>query len=222
MSNLSDSETKELHLYRKIFGSINAAVYINNQIPFRVDWISDNDCVPRILGITAEQVVEQGDYIMARMLESPDFMESVTMAVERFQQEPDVRWAGVYRIKDRHGQPQWVMYSAATMDINEQGLPEKVAVVAFPIEDIFNTPQTLRYFQEDLQQKVYAQEVAKLTDKQRQVMQLIAQGKSRQQIADTMSISKYTVDDHKKALYKKFDINSTAELVRLAAKLHLQ
>jgi DNA-binding CsgD family transcriptional regulator len=218
---MSLSPAEELAFYRKIFGSINAAIYINNQIPFRIDWISDNQCVPRILGITAEQVVEQGDYIMARMLESPDFMESVTMAVERFQQEPDIRWAGVYRIKDKHGDPQWVMYSAATMEINEYGLPEKVVVVAFPIEDIYNTPQTLRQFQADLQGKAYAQEAAKLTDKQHQVLQLIAQGKSRQEIADTMGISKYTVDDHKKALYKKFDLKSTAGLVKLAGRLRI-
>lgn len=56
----------------------------------------------------------------------------------------------------------------------------------------------------------------RLTDRQRQVLQLVAEGKSAKEIAVQLSISVKTVDFHKAAIMNELGLRSTAELTRYA------
>ena len=60
-----------------------------------------------------------------------------------------------------------------------------------------------------------------LTERQRQVLQLIAQGESRKNIARKLKISPKTVDTFRNQLMQKLDIYDVAGLVRFAIKNHL-
>lgn len=53
-----------------------------------------------------------------------------------------------------------------------------------------------------------------LTKREREILKLIANGKTSQQIARTLKISKYTVDTHRKNIHKKLDIKSNTGLVK--------
>jgi DNA-binding NarL/FixJ family response regulator len=55
-----------------------------------------------------------------------------------------------------------------------------------------------------------------LTAREREVVQLIAEGNSNKKIAHLLSISVKTVDTHRSASMRKLDIHSTAQLVRYA------
>lgn len=57
-----------------------------------------------------------------------------------------------------------------------------------------------------------------LTDREREVFQLIVEGKTNAQIAELLFISPKTVDNHRTHLMEKLGVHSTAELVRYAAK----
>lgn len=52
-----------------------------------------------------------------------------------------------------------------------------------------------------------------LTSRERQVLALIAHGKTSKEIADCMSLSVETVGNHRKSLCRKLAVHSTAELV---------
>jgi len=58
--------------------------------------------------------------------------------------------------------------------------------------------------------------VATLTPRQREVLQLIAEGKGTKQIASLLSISVKTVEFHKFRIMDELDLHSTAELTRYA------
>jgi DNA-binding NarL/FixJ family response regulator len=60
-----------------------------------------------------------------------------------------------------------------------------------------------------------------LTPRQRQILQLTAEGKSMKQIAFHLGISTKTVESHKYALMQILGLSSNAELVRYAIKSHL-
>lgn len=218
---ISDNTENELQFYRRFTGQMNAVMYVLNQQPFRVDWVSDNACLMRTLGLSATEVLQDSDGVVARLNDYPDFSESVIQAVERFQENPDICWAGVYRINDIHNQPRWMIYSAQTLEKDASGIPTKVATIAFPVEDVFNTPKTLRDFQKYLSRKIYEMEVTLMTLKQKEYLKHAAGGLSRKEIAATMNISIHTVDDHRKALLKKFEVRTTAELLQLAQKFGL-
>ena len=53
-----------------------------------------------------------------------------------------------------------------------------------------------------------------LTDREREVLVLIAEGQTNKQIAEALSVSRKTVDKHRASLTKKLGANSRAELIR--------
>ncbi len=57
-----------------------------------------------------------------------------------------------------------------------------------------------------------------LTDREREVLHLIAEGHSTQEIADLLFISPKTVRGHRSSLTEKLDLHSNAELTRYAIR----
>ena len=57
-----------------------------------------------------------------------------------------------------------------------------------------------------------------LTARERQVLQLIAEGKSTKEIASLLGVSVKTAESHRSRLMQKLDIHETASLVRYAVK----
>ena len=60
--------------------------------------------------------------------------------------------------------------------------------------------------------------IAELTSRQREVLQLIGEGKRTKEIAELLKLSVKTVEFHKNCLMKELDLHTTAELVRYAIK----
>jgi two-component system, NarL family, response regulator NreC len=58
----------------------------------------------------------------------------------------------------------------------------------------------------------------RLTNREREILRLIAEGFTNQKIADSLFISVSTVDTHRKNLMKKLNIHSIAGLVKYAVK----
>jgi len=57
-----------------------------------------------------------------------------------------------------------------------------------------------------------------LTDREREVLKLLAEGHTSQQIADTLVISPKTVDGHRTNLMAKLDIHNRTDLVKYALR----
>jgi DNA-binding NarL/FixJ family response regulator len=60
--------------------------------------------------------------------------------------------------------------------------------------------------------------VSQLTSRQREVLQLLAEGKTGKEIADLLSVSPRTVEFHKYKMMQELGLHSTAELTRYALK----
>jgi len=60
--------------------------------------------------------------------------------------------------------------------------------------------------------------VAALTPRQREILQLLAEGKSAKEIAAVLSLSARTVEDHKYRLMEQLRIENSAELIHFAIK----
>ncbi len=59
---------------------------------------------------------------------------------------------------------------------------------------------------------------SRLSEREREILQLIAEGKTHQQIAHLLHISVRTVDTHRNNIIKKLNLHDTASLVRYAIK----
>ncbi|HEY5402363.1 MAG TPA: response regulator transcription factor, partial [Pyrinomonadaceae bacterium] len=60
-----------------------------------------------------------------------------------------------------------------------------------------------------------------LTDREREIVQMLAEGESNKQIASKLCISVKTVETHRATIMRKLDINSIVELVHYAIRNQL-
>jgi two-component system, NarL family, response regulator NreC len=57
-----------------------------------------------------------------------------------------------------------------------------------------------------------------LTSREREVLQMIAEGKTNKEIATSLNLSVYTVEAHRGRIMEKLNLHSTGELVRFALR----
>jgi two-component system response regulator NreC len=57
-----------------------------------------------------------------------------------------------------------------------------------------------------------------LTSREREVLQMIAEGKTNKEIATSLNLSVYTIEAHRGRIMEKLNLHSTSELVRFALR----
>jgi DNA-binding NarL/FixJ family response regulator len=84
------------------------------------------------------------------------------------------------------------------------------------------TPLATRDMVDNLLRKpVSAQESHELSPRQREVLQLLAEGRTMKEIAAILKITPRTVAFHKYSMMEELGIKSTAELIQFAIKKHI-
>lgn len=78
------------------------------------------------------------------------------------------------------------------------------------VKDIISNPQP-----EDFR------EIVRLTKREKEILNLVALGKTTQAIADELFLSKLTVETHRKHLLQKFKVKNVAELIKIASQENL-
>jgi DNA-binding NarL/FixJ family response regulator len=61
----------------------------------------------------------------------------------------------------------------------------------------------------------------RLTSREREIVQLLAEGNSNKAIATRLNLSVKTVETHRAAVMRKLDLNSLADLIRFAIRNHI-
>ena len=69
-----------------------------------------------------------------------------------------------------------------------------------------------------LTQKGITDRYESLSEREREIFQLVAEGRSNKEVADLLSISPSTVETHRAHILQKLDVHSTAELVLYAVR----
>ncbi len=86
----------------------------------------------------------------------------------------------------------------------------------------FFSPEIAKTMLEDymrfLQQRNLQDSYDLLTEREKEVLQLLAEGKSNKEVATILNVSVYTVDSHRTHLMQKLNIHNTAEIVLYAVR----
>ncbi|HEX8984810.1 MAG TPA: response regulator transcription factor [Bryobacteraceae bacterium] len=72
-----------------------------------------------------------------------------------------------------------------------------------------------------LQQSGVSDSYELLTDREKQVLQLLAQGKTNKDVAGLLDLSPYTVETHRTRIMQKLNLHNTAEIVLYAVRKKL-
>ena len=70
-------------------------------------------------------------------------------------------------------------------------------------------------------QKSSCTQLPELSNREKEILTLIAEGYTNPQIAEKLFLSSFTVDSHRKNLLAKPDVKNTATLIRLAVERKL-
>jgi DNA-binding NarL/FixJ family response regulator len=86
----------------------------------------------------------------------------------------------------------------------------------------FFSPEIAKTMLEDymrfLQQRNLQDSYDLLTEREKEVLQLLAEGKSNKEVAFILNVSVYTVDSHRTHLMQKLNLHNTAEIVLYAVR----
>ncbi|HTS28740.1 MAG TPA: response regulator transcription factor [Bryobacteraceae bacterium] len=86
----------------------------------------------------------------------------------------------------------------------------------------FFSPEITKTLLEDymrfLQQRNLQDSYDLLTEREKEVLQLLAEGKSNKEVASILEVSVYTVDTHRLHLMQKLNLHNTAEIVLYAVR----
>ncbi len=86
----------------------------------------------------------------------------------------------------------------------------------------FFSPEIAKTMLEDymrfLQQRNLQDSYDVLTDREKEVLQLLAEGKSNKEVAAILNVSIYTIDTHRTHLMQKLNLHNTAEIVLYAVR----
>ena len=86
----------------------------------------------------------------------------------------------------------------------------------------FFSPKVSRILAEDyvrvLKQKGAVDTYDLLTDREREILQLLAEGKANKEVATALNISTYTVETHRCHILQKLNLHNSAELVLYAVR----
>ena len=69
-----------------------------------------------------------------------------------------------------------------------------------------------------LQQRGLTDSYELLTDREKEILQLLAEGKSNKEVAALLNLSPYTVETHRTHLMQKLNLHNTAEIVLYAVR----
>lgn len=117
------------------------------------------------------------------------------------------------RLALRHGAAGYLLKDAAPLELD-------LAVRAVLRGETYLSPSVSRGVVTDYVQRLRAEERPGdvLTPRQREVLQLVAEGHSTKEIARRLELSIKTVDTHRTQLMKQLDIHEIAGLVRYAMR----
>jgi DNA-binding NarL/FixJ family response regulator len=116
----------------------------------------------------------------------------------------------------RHGASGYMLKDAAPMEL-------ELALKAVLRGETYLSPAVSKGVVSDYVQRLRGDEPqgAQLTPRQREVLQLVAEGHSTKEIARRLDLSVKTVDTHRTQLMKQLDIHEVAGLVRYAMRVGL-
>jgi len=188
----------------QIVGSVSSGEEIVNKFrAFNPDVILMDILMKGMTGIEATRwIKERTSTIKVILLSSEIKKEFVTAGIQ----------AGIDGYLPKDVEKEVLLKAIHTVLTGEKFFNEAITALVF--EDFYNKEKTHHQAQRQLQ-------LTDLTNREMEVLALIASGKSNKEVAEQLFISIKTVDTHKMHILDKLGLRNTAELVKYAIKNNL-
>ncbi len=219
----------ELEIYKKmldIFHIGHFYYYIANIACVKIEFVSDT--VTKIIGIKNTDFSIEYLFNNIHPEDRPRFAAYENKVAEFFTALPPdkvlkYKVSYDYRLRRTDGSYIWVLMQTVTIQSNEEGAVIRVLGVQTDITHLKtdNTPSGLSFLGLEGEPSYYNVEVNKpillpsperFSQREKQVLRLVVEGKSTTEIADLLHISRHTVNSHRKQILLKSGCKTQVEL----------
>jgi len=214
------SSNEELEFLRNVINNIPALVYINELErkgdPGSVKNVYLNQFGHNMIGYSREEIDKMGSSFFSEIIH-PDDMEVIPITVEASYHQPYL--VSMHRLCPKgKSDYKWFYDHGYNLKTFEDGSPKQALVIAVEITETIYTQNQLNIALKEISQLKYALKLSTLTAREKEILHLIAKGKTDKSISDKLNISIQTAKKHRNNLILKTGVNNTAELVALAVE----
>jgi DNA-binding CsgD family transcriptional regulator len=224
---------------RLVLGEYYWQIFLNTQ-PFPKILMVDGS-VKKMTSMTADELVATSPEIFFSRYKEEDLLSIMTYIAIIFpkifslppEQRKHFNFTMYARVMNDESQYKWnsIQYPALYFDENDQLLYGMVlytnvdhfmkpdATSMMTVLDATLTDKQLFTYYSSKDQQWIEKPYPPTSQREKEIIGLLSQGKASKQIADILGITKNTVDNHRQRLLKKFAVQSTAELVIKALNL---
>lgn len=171
------------------------------------------------LGVSLNELSEMGSKYHERFFNNEDmegFLEKLEKLLKNKDPEETFTFFQQVKFKDRD---EWVWHigSVRIFHQDDNGNPTHLVTVVFPVDQMKHIPNKAeRLLAENMFFKENYTKFLNLGARAKEVLRLVAMGKSSSEIAEELSITVDTVNTHRKIIKKKLGINTSYEFTEYA------
>jgi RNA polymerase sigma factor (sigma-70 family) len=118
-----------------------------------------------------------------------------------------------------HKEWRWLTGISTIIRKDDEGVPLETLAVFLDFSQVVHTESQLLEALREVLRKRYSEALAKITVREKRVIQLLMSGLNNEQIASKLFISRHTVESHRKNIRMKLNVRNTSELISLAKDL---
>lgn len=217
MNNLDKLLHEKIDAFAPHAENIPSVVIIQQLEPFQSIYMSPRGL--RELGITLEELRQIGtDYLQRffNLEDSEDYLIKLKKLLENNDSEETFTFFQQVKFENIK---EWIWHIGSTRIFfrNEEGEPSHIITIAIPIDKLKHIPNKAeRLLAEKNFFHTNLEKFLTLGKREREVLSLVAIGKSSPEIAEEMCISVLTVNTHRKVIKQKLDINSAYDFTLYA------
>jgi DNA-binding CsgD family transcriptional regulator len=175
-------------------------------------WSNDN--IEKFLGYSREEIDQLGYKLFFETIH-PDDLEMIGNAMAKFATDPDSSYAGIYRLKPKDKDYKWV-FGAITVMETRNGMPWRLLNITMDIDQMKDTQNQIIALTRENNRLINQIKLNSLTRREKQIVKLIAEGKTDKEIGQSLYISHTTAKTHRNNIHRKLKISNSIGLVHFA------
>jgi len=197
-------------------------VMIHEVGEFPVVYMSSNGL--RLLGLSLKELQELGTEYYNRYFNQEDSNDLIPKILKLLgEKNPDDSFTFIQQVKLKD-RDEWVWHISCTriFAFDKHGEPKLVVTVSVPIDRMKHMEaKAERLLKENMFLKKNLKNFLSLGGREKEVLKLVALGKSSKEIADELFVSQETVNTHRKNIKRKLNISSNYDFVEYAHSFDL-
>ncbi|MEI6753295.1 MAG: LuxR C-terminal-related transcriptional regulator [Paludibacter sp.] len=213
---------EELKFFKNILDNVPALVYINElerpNDPGSLKNVYMNQYGLELIGYSRVEIDWMG-YRFYEEVIHPDDMEIIPQTYEASNSNTAKSFVFMQRLKFKGElKYRWFYDHGTILSTYKDGSPHQALMVSLEVSDTMVTHNQLNTALKEISRLKYALKLSTLTTREKEVLHLIAKGKTDKEISTGLFISIQTAKKHRSNLILKTAVNNTAELVALAVE----